>query len=134
MPNGVGRGFNRLISGLLLLGLLAMSIVQAQATVPPGIHGGIAATAAVAHDVAMAGDLWRSAHEHGGAPCDGHDGTNGPACCLTGACPMLSGWLPVSPTVLPAIAPMMLVYPDAPPVRADGVRSAPTLPPPRHIA
>jgi len=134
MPRGRGRRFRTMIAGLLFLSILVMSIVQAQAMGLPCTQGAIVEAPTVAHEMAMAGDLWRSADVQSGAPCRGHDGMNGPTCCLAGGCPILLGWLPVSATVLPAIAPMVAVYRDPLSVLADGVRPVPTLPPPRYIA
>lgn len=73
-----------------------------------------------------------SAH-HDGSPCKGHDKAHGLACCSMGGCPMMTGWLPITAVVLPAILPTSASYLDAPSSRAVGIPSTPTLPPPRLI-
>ena len=122
MPRGMGRRFRKMISGLLFLSVLVMSVVQAHSTVSPVMHGGMADAMAPL-----------SAHHHTGSPCKGQDGARGLACCFVSGCSTMSGWLFVPTTVLPAIMPATLVYPDSSPVRPDGLQFAPALPPPRRI-
>ena len=133
MPQGMGQRFRKMISGLLFLSVLVMSIVQAQATVLPIMHDAINTSAAIHHDGIADAKAALSAHHHTGSPCKGHDGAHGLACCYISGCSMMSGWLPVPATVLPAIMPTTLVYLDSSPVRPDGLQFAPTLPPPRRI-
>jgi len=123
-----------MMTGLLFLSALVMSIAPAYAAVCPDTHDAGVASSAATHDAGTAGDVWRPVHASGGVPGDGRGAIHGPACCVTGSCSMLLGWLPVPAGVLGVIAPTVLAYPDASSIRIDGVRSAPTLPPPRPIA
>lgn len=108
MPQGMGRRFRKMISGLLCLSVLVMSIVQAHATVLSIMHDAVNTSAAIHHDGMADAMAPPSAHHHTGSPCKGHDGACGLTCCFISGCSMMSGWLPVSATVLPAIMPTTL--------------------------
>jgi hypothetical protein len=131
MPQGMGRRFRKMVSGLLFLSVLVMSIVQTYAAVSPIMHDAIHTSGAIQHDGTADAIAPRSAHHHTESPCKGH-GAHGLACCCISGCSMMSAWLPVPATVLPAIMPTTLVYLDSSPVRPDDVQFAPTLPPPRR--
>jgi hypothetical protein len=133
MPQGMGRRFRKMISGLLFLSIIVMSVAQAHATILLVMHDAIRSTAAVHHGGIAGATVPLSGHDHTGSPCKGHDGAHGLTCCFSNGCPMMSGWLPVPTTVLPAIVATTLGYLDASTPRPDGLRFAPTPPPPRRI-
>jgi hypothetical protein len=134
MPQGMGRRFRKMISGLLFLSVVIMSAAQAHATVLQVMHDAVHPTAAAHHDVIADAQLSLSGHDHTGLPCAGHDGAHGLTCCCFGCgCPMMSGWLPVPATGLPAIVATTFGYLDASTARPDDLRFAPALPPPRPI-
>jgi hypothetical protein len=130
MPQGMGRWFRGMISGLLFLSVLVVSIAQAHATFLLILHNAGHTTAAAFHDGLADAQVALSDHDHTGLPCKGHDRAHGLACCCTSGCPMM---LPVPGTAMPAIVPMTLVYRDSSTMRPDGLQFAPTLPPPRGI-
>ncbi len=69
----------------------------------------------------------------GGVPCHHHGNTQGPLCCFSGDCPMLTLALPVVPRPAPPTAFRQLAYlHDAIP-SPDGTGDAPLVPPPRLL-
>jgi hypothetical protein len=130
MPQGMGRWFRGMISGLLFLSVLVVSVAQAHATALLVIRNAGHASAAAFHDGLADAQVPLSGHDHTGLPCKGRDGAHGLACCFTSGCPMT---LPVPGTAVPAVVPTMLVYLESSTMRPDGLQFAPTLPPPRGI-
>jgi hypothetical protein len=131
MPKGRDGLLRKVISGLSVLAVLVMSVVQAHAL--PVWHATTHATELAYHveDAETVASL--PAHDNWGAPCKGHDGAHGLACCSASGCPMFAGWLPADATLLPSIAPGALSYRDLATPRPDGLGRAPALPPPRPI-
>jgi hypothetical protein len=131
MPKGRDGMLRKVLSGLSVLAVLVMSVVQAHALVLPVLH-----VATHAAELAYQGDNAETvaslpAHDDWGAPCKGHDGAHGLACCSASGCPMFAGWLPADATPLPSITPGALSYRDLATPRPDGLGRAPALPPPR---
>jgi hypothetical protein len=68
-----------------------------------------------------------------GVPCHHHGNTQGPVCCFSGDCPMLTLALPVVPwSALPTVFRLLAYLHDAIP-SPDGTGDAPLVPPPRLL-
>ena len=92
MPEGSGRMFSKVLSGLLVLVVLIMSVVQANASILSVAQFAGHPTAITHHngtDIAAP----PHSHDHSGSPCQDRDGTDGLPCCFAGSCSMLAGWL-----------------------------------------
>ena len=129
-----GQRPRRLLAGLLVLGVVLMSVTQMNALMVPGVNvfAAIAVASSVPHhhDASTAPD----AHDHAGSPCKGHKPSHGVACCLSSGCPLLVVALPTAARMpMPAI-PIMGGNPRLAATQRDGVGRTPDPRPPRLIA
>lgn len=129
MPNGFTDRLRRLLSGLLVLVVLAMSVAQVNAMISPeDDEVSYEITAQHPHDHHAAAI---PAHDHANRPCEGPDRPHGPACCLSRGCPLLAaGLLSTAPVPLPT-PPGRAVHARHVSSQPIGVGKAPDLRPPR---
>ena len=118
----------QVLAGLLVLAVLALSVGEAVAAPMsnwshPAYHDGASARATAV--IAASGDL--------GSPCEHHDCTHCLACCIAGACSMLSGWLPANVAAPMPVVSAPLTRPEVAAPAPDGLGLTPPLPPPRRI-
>jgi hypothetical protein len=120
----------RTLLGLWVLGVLMLSLAQANAVVLIAhATAGQPTTAEHADHHSLGAST--SDHDHSDAPCKGHERSHGMTCCLLGNCPLLSGDVPrVAPIVPPvAISGSRYLTVAAAAVLEFGL--IPALPPPR---
>ncbi len=132
MPKGAGGRFRRVVSGLLVLVLLAVGSASAGAAVAPVAYAGLGATAI---GVDQGEPTATSAHtcRDAGAPCPTPTGPHGAVCCLTFGCSAGTVALPTAITVMRMRLASGVTYRTRSTVRPDGLGQAPALPPPRAI-
>lgn len=126
-----GQGPRRLLSGLLVLGVVLMSVTQVNALMAPGIHDLVAAASAPSHhhDASAAA----VGHDHDDHPCAGVERPHALACCLAGGCPLLIVALPSSTGIPMPSVPIGGVGPRVVAAQPDGIGRSPEPPPPRRI-
>ena|ERR1019366_4949746 len=90
MPMRLAGVFRRLVSGLVVVGLLLLPVAPTRALPAVHSHAGM-----MSHQVVLP----VSEHHHTGSPCTRHDTMDG-ACCLGTAC-TLAPVVPATHTIMP---------------------------------
>ena len=128
MTTGSPIRTRRLVARLLILAVLAMMLGQV-----------VAMPSATLSSTQELSDQHSSLtqtvleQEKTGAPCHHHGNAQGPVCCFSGECPMLTLALPVTPSAAPHTTFLPLAYRHGAVLPPDGVSTAPVLPPPRFL-
>lgn len=123
----------RSVSGLLVLAVVLMSIVQVNVLVAPGVNVFAATGAAPDETHHHESTTAPSAHHHAGQPCEGHERSHGLACCLSSGCPLLVVALATATPIPLPFTPGMVSNAWIGLSQPDGIGRAPDPPPPRHI-
>ncbi len=138
MPHSYRQTLRRVLSGLLVLAILAMSVVRANAMLSPD-RVSVATAVIAAHTETHHESRASTRDVHATLPCPGHIQANGLihadglSCCLGCECSFLSGNLPCAPVISRPAAAAALTFATPSAAAPHGFSSAPTLPPPRSV-
>jgi len=126
-----GRRSRRLLAGLLVLGVVLMSVAQINALMVPGVNAyAVASSLPPHHDASTASDEQDPAER----PCKGHERSHGVACCLFSGCPLLVVALPAAALIPMPVLPIMDSGSRVASTQPDGIGRTPDTPPPRQNA
>lgn len=129
-----GQRPRRLLSGLLVLGVVLMSVAQVNALMVPGVNAFAAIAVASSVPPHHGASTDSDGYDHAESPCKGHAPSHGVACCLPSGCPLLVVALPAAARMPTPAIPIMGTNPRLAATRHEGVGRTPDPPPPRSIA
>ena len=132
MPEGSDHIFRRVLSGLLVLAIFVMPVVQVRASIVVAMQS-TEHVAPVAHHNDSEIATLPPSHDHSQSPCKNHEATHGLPCCFAGSCSMLAGWLTTASPSLPWVRQLAPIYWASSTPSSDDLGGAPARKPPRLI-